>query len=72
MTVPVVGGGEVRVAHGDALVLTHLTEDVGFWRNSIGLDPDAARRLAALLIEQADRADACHAEVVADMAPSGD
>lgn len=52
-----IGGGHAYVAHGEDVVVLAFTQDVGWWRNSVGLLPDAARRLAAALVQQADAAD---------------
>lgn len=48
------GGGYAYVGHGEDVILLAFTQDVGWWRNSVGLLPDDARRLAAALIQQAD------------------
>lgn len=56
--VPVIGtdDGYLYVAHGDRCVL--LCEmHVPKWRNATGLTSEAARRLAAILVQQADAAD---------------
>lgn len=57
-----VHGGHAYAMHGEDCVGIAFTEDVGWWRNSTWFTPDQARRLAALLIEQADHADAVEDE----------
>lgn len=52
-----IGGGNAYVGHGDDVVLLAFTRDVGWWRNSVGLTPDSARRLASILTQQADAAE---------------
>lgn len=45
------------VASGDHLVLICEHGDLPRWRNSVGLTPDNARRLAADLIRMADQSE---------------
>lgn len=52
-----IGGGHTYVGHGAELVLIAFTAEVGWWRNSVGLTPDAARRLATELTTQADHSE---------------
>lgn len=54
-----IGGGRAYVGHGTDCVLLAFTEDVGWWRNSVGFSVAAARTLAAVLTQQADAAEAC-------------
>lgn len=56
-----IGGGYAYAAHGDDVVLLALTEDVRWWRNSVGFHPEQARRLAADLLTQAERAESLRA-----------
>lgn len=49
-----IGGGHAYVAAGSDLVLLAFTEEVGWWKNAVGFTPDDARRLAAILVRQAD------------------
>lgn len=62
LDVDCLGGGRCYVGHGIALVLVATTADVKFWRNSFWLSPASARRLASILIEQADASDALAAQ----------
>jgi hypothetical protein len=48
------GGGRAYVGHGEDIVLLAFTQEVGWWRNSVALSPEQARRLAAILTAQAD------------------
>ena len=48
------GGGRAYVGHGEDIVLLAFTQEVGWWRNSVAFTPDQARRLAGILIAQAD------------------
>lgn len=59
LDVECIGGGKCYVGHGVDVVLIATTEDVKFWRNSFWLTPDAARNLAAILIQQADASHDC-------------
>lgn len=58
LNVPVIGTdtGYLYVGHGDRCILIGEM-DVPKWRNATGLTSEAARRLAAILIQQADAAD---------------
>lgn len=61
LAVEVMGGSEdeyVYVGHGLDCVLVCEHGDIPKWRNAFALTPDAARRLAGILTEQADAADA--------------
>lgn len=57
LEVECIGGGKCYVGHGLDVVLIATTEDVKFWRNSFWLTPGEARRLAAILLQQADATD---------------
>jgi hypothetical protein len=58
LQVPVIGTdtGYLYVGHGDRCILIGEM-DVPKWRNATGLTSEAARRLAAILVQQADAAD---------------
>lgn len=57
LEVECIGGGKCYVGHGIDLVLIATTQDVKFWPNSFCLTPGEARRLAAILLQQADASD---------------
>lgn len=67
-----IGGGESYVGHGADCVLLCFTQEVGWWRNSVGLSPSAARDLAARLVDQAEAAEALMAEAARNGGPSGE
>jgi hypothetical protein len=52
-----IGGGQAYVGHGEDIILLAFTEEVCWWRNSVALSPDQARRLATRLTQQADATD---------------
>lgn len=52
-----IGGGTAHAGHGDNCVLIAFSSDVGWWRNSVWLTPDAVRLLASELLTQADYAE---------------